>query len=197
MTQQVELPFERIAGVDEAGRGPLAGPVVVAAVILNPQHPIDGLRDSKKISEKKRETLFIQIKQYALSYAIEIVTVEEIDQINILQATLKGMQRSVNALDTRPSRVLIDGNQAPKLDYPCQTIIQGDDLEPAISAASILAKVSRDRLMKQYHQTYPEYGFDRHKGYPTAAHMTQLREVGACPIHRRSFAPVKNALKEL
>ena len=181
-----------IAGVDEAGRGPLAGPVMVAAVILDPRQPIDGLDDSKRLSEKRREALFPLIREMSLAWSIVEVAADEIDRVNILQATLLGMRRAVEQLSPAPSQALIDGNRAPDLDCEVKTIIQGDRLEPAISAASILAKVARDRLMKELHLRYPVYGFDRHKGYPTAEHLRLLKEYGPCAIHRRSFAPVKN-----
>lgn len=184
------------AGVDEAGRGPLAGPVTVAAVILDPGVPIPGLGDSKKLSEKRREALFPEIQQHSLAYSIVEVSVEEIDRINILQATLLGMKRAVEKLSPEPALALIDGTHSPSLDCEVRTIIQGDSLEPAISAASILAKVSRDRLMRRMHRKYPEYGFDRHKGYPTAGHLRQLRQLGPCAIHRKSFAPVSQLLQQ-
>ena len=180
-----------VAGVDEAGRGPLAGPVVVAAVVLNPDRPIDGLDDSKKLSEKRREELFPLIIERSLAWSVVEIEPAEIDRINILQATLLGMQQAVGQLLPPPSLALIDGNQAPQLDCAVRTIVQGDSLEPAISAASILAKVTRDRLMKKLHIDYPDYGFDRHKGYPTADHLARLARYGPCPIHRRSFAPVR------
>ena len=180
-----------VAGVDEAGRGPLAGPVVVAAVVLNPDRPIDGLDDSKKLNEKRREELFPLIIERSLAWSVVAIEPAEIDRINILQATLLGMQQAVGQLLPPPSLALIDGNQAPQLDCAVRTIVQGDSLEPAISAASILAKVTRDRLMKKLHIDYPDYGFDRHKGYPTADHLARLARYGPCPIHRRSFAPVR------
>jgi ribonuclease HII len=183
-----------IAGVDEAGRGPLAGPVVIAAVILDPQNTIRGLDDSKKLSAKRREALFSLICEQSLAWAVVEVSAAEIDQMNILQATLQGMCRAVNGLATMPDLALVDGNCAPALDCAVRTIIRGDALEPAISAASILAKVSRDRLMRHYHDRFPCYGFDRHKGYPTAEHLRLLRENGPCAIHRRSFAPVRDLL---
>ena len=183
-----------VAGVDEAGRGPLAGPVVVAAVVLNPDRPIDGLNDSKKLNEKRREELFQLIMERSLAWSVVEIEPAEIDRINILQATLLGMQKAVKQLLPLPSLALIDGNQAPQLDCTVRTIVQGDSLEPAISAASILAKVTRDRLMKKLHIDYPDYGFDRHKGYPTADHLTRLARYGPCPIHRRSFAPVRKVL---
>lgn len=184
-----------VAGVDEAGRGPLAGPVVVAAVILDPRRTISGLGDSKKLSEKQRDALFPQIIEQALASSIVEVGVEEIDKLNILQATLVGMRRAVNALSPAASLALVDGNRAPDLDCRVETIIHGDSLEPAISAASILAKVHRDRLMRDFHQHYPCYGFDRHKGYPTGEHLRMLEQNGPCAIHRQSFAPVRNALQ--
>ena len=180
-----------VAGVDEAGRGPLAGPVVVAAVVLNPDRPIDGLDDSKKLNEKRREELFPLITERSLAWSVVAIEPAVIDRINILQATLLGMQQAVGQLLPPPSLALIDGNQAPQLDCTVRTIVQGDSLEPAISAASILAKVTRDRLMKKLHIDYPDYGFDRHKGYPTADHLARLARYGPCPIHRRSFAPVR------
>ena len=183
-----------VAGVDEAGRGPLAGPVVVAAVILDPGKTIDGLDDSKKLNERCREALFPRIRERSLAWSIVQVDVDEIDRINILQATLLGMQRAVEQLIPAPALALVDGNQAPKLDCEVITMVRGDSLEPAISAASILAKVARDRLMKELHLRYPCYGFDRHKGYPTAEHLRLLKENGPCAIHRKSFAPVRNSM---
>ncbi|MEE8495131.1 MAG: ribonuclease HII [Xanthomonadales bacterium] len=184
-----------VAGVDEAGRGPLAGPVVVAAVVLNPDRPIDGLDDSKQLSEKRREELFPLIVERSLAWAVIEIDAAEIDRINILQATLLGMKQAVEQLLPPPSLALIDGRQAPTLDCAVRTIVQGDSLEPAISAASILAKVTRDRLMRKLHIDYPDYGFDRHKGYPTADHLARLTRYGPCPIHRKSFAPVRNILQ--
>ena len=180
-----------IAGVDEAGRGPLAGPVLVAAVVLDPDRPIDGLDDSKRLNEKRREELFTVIIERSLAWAVVEIEPAEIDRINILQATLLGMKQAVEQLVPPPSLALIDGNQAPDLTCTVRTIVRGDSLEPAISAASILAKVARDRLMKKLHIDYPDYGFDRHKGYPTTDHLARLARYGPCPIHRRSFAPVK------
>ena len=182
-----------VAGVDEAGRGPLAGPVVAAAVILDPQRPIDGLDDSKKLNEKQREMLFPQIRENALAWSVIEITPAEIDRINILQATLLGMKRAIESLTPCPTLALVDGNRAPDVNCQVKTIVQGDRLEPAISAASILAKVTRDRFMLEMHGQFPQYGFDRHKGYPTAEHMRLLQEWGPCEIHRRSFAPVRNA----
>ena len=186
---------ELVAGVVEAGRGPLAGPVVVAAVILDPANPIAGLDDSKKLNEKRREALYPQIRKNALAWSIVSVGVDEIDELNILQATLLGMRRAVEALQPSPGLALVDGNRAPELPCAVRTIIQGDSLEPAISAASILAKVSRDHTMLELHEQFPDYGFDRHKGYPTASHLEQLAALGPCPFHRKSFAPVRNALQ--
>jgi ribonuclease HII len=183
-----------VAGVDEAGRGPLAGPVVVAAVVLDPDRPIDGLDDSKKLNEKRREELFALIMERSLAWTVVEIEPAEIDRINILQATLLGMKQAVEKLLPPPSLALIDGNHAPDLRCAVRTIVKGDSLEPAISAASILAKVTRDRLMKKLHGDYPDYGFDRHKGYPTADHLARLARHGPCPIHRRSFAPVRRVL---
>jgi len=184
-----------VAGVDEAGRGPLAGPVLVSAVILNPEKPVAGLADSKKLSEKQRDTLYPLIMERALAWSVVKVSVDEIDTLNILAATLLGMERAVRALKPSPVLALVDGNRPPRLDCEVRTIVQGDRLEPSISAASILAKVSRDRLMMEYHQRFPRYGFDRHKGYPTAEHLRLLQENGPCAIHRRSFAPVRKAMQ--
>ena len=183
-----------IAGVDEAGRGPLAGPVIVAAVVLHPDRPINGLDDSKKLNEKRREELFPLIMERSLAWTVIEIGAFEIDRINILQATLLGMKQAVEQLLPPPSLALIDGNRAPQLDCAVRTMVRGDSLEPAISAASILAKVTRDRLMKKLHIQYPDYGFDRHKGYPTADHLARLARYGPCPIHRRSFAPVRKVL---
>jgi ribonuclease HII len=183
-----------VAGVDEAGRGPLAGPVVAAAVILDQRHPIAGLADSKKLSTKQREKLFDQICAHALCCSIAQASVEEIDRLNILQATLLAMQRAVAGLRLRPNKVLVDGNRLPVLDVSAQAIVKGDALIPSISAASILAKVHRDRWCAQMHQQYPLYGFDAHKGYGTAQHLEALRVHGACAEHRRTFAPVKAVL---
>ncbi len=184
------MPDAILAGVDEAGRGPLAGPVTVAAVILDPQRPVDGLDDSKKLTEKQREALYAEITDKALDYRIVAIPPKVIDKVNILQATLLGMRQSVEQLGTRPARVLIDGNRAPELDLPVETIVGGDALEPAISAASILAKVTRDRYMVEQHRIYPDYGFDRHKGYPTPYHLQVLARIGPCELHRRSYTPV-------
>ena len=185
---------EKVAGVDEVGRGPLAGDVVAAAVILDPERPIEGLMDSKKLSEKRRELLAVEIRSKALAWCVARAGVEEIDQINILQASLLAMRRAVLGLDTKPDRVLIDGNKCPQLDYPMQAIVKGDSLVPAISAASILAKVVRDGEMRDMDSMYPGYGLAKHKGYPTAMHREALQRLGVTPIHRRSFGPVKNVL---
>lgn len=185
----------RIAGVDEAGRGPLAGPVVVAAVILHPKRPIEGLDDSKKLTEKRREALYPQIVERALAWRVEFVDVDEIDRINIYQATMIGMARAVQALAPAAERVLIDGNRLPR-DLPCpaRAIIGGDAIEQSIMAASILAKVSRDRAMVALHDHWPDYGFDQHKGYSAPLHLAALLAHGPCVHHRRSFAPVARLL---
>ena len=180
-----------IAGVDEVGRGPLAGPVVTAAVILDPNRPILGLADSKKITEKRREILAAIIKQHALAWAIGRAEPEEIDQLNILQATLLAMKRAVEGLGIEPSHALVDGNQAPKLMCQVTTIIKGDQTEPAIAAASIIAKVSRDKEMILMEEYFPGYGFAKHKGYPTKIHQDALMKLGVSEIHRRSFKPVQ------
>lgn len=186
--------FILAAGVDEAGRGPLAGPVIAAVVILHPDRPLPGLADSKKLSELQRERLFPLIQEHAIAFAIGRAEVEEIDAINILQATLLAMQRAVLQLNVIPDHVLIDGQHAPILPFTTRTIIKGDQTVAAISAASILAKVTRDREMCEWHQRYPEYGFADHKGYGTERHLEALRKHGATVIHRRSFAPVREVL---
>lgn len=184
-----------IAGVDEAGRGPLAGPVVVAAVILDPARPIDGLADSKQLSPKRRETLYMLITERALAHAVVRVEAAEIDRVNILNATLNGMTRALQALAMPPASALIDGNRLPKaLPCPARAIVRGDATEPAISAASILAKVARDRILVEYELRWPGYGFAQHKGYPSPAHLEALARLGPCPEHRRSFAPVRTWL---
>ena len=182
-----------IAGVDEAGRGPLAGPVVAAAVILDPEQPIEGLADSKKLTGKRREMLFEEICLRSRVYAIASASVEEIDELNILWASMLAMKRAVESLKAAPEMVLIDGNRCPDLSIPARAIVGGDGLEPSISAASILAKVHRDRIMCAYDEQFPGYGFARHKGYPTREHQSQLRSLGPCSIHRKSFAPVAQA----
>ncbi len=184
-----------VAGVDEVGRGPLAGPVVTAAVILDPDHPIEGLMDSKKLSEKRREELSVLIKENSLAWSIGRAEVEEIDKINILQATMLAMQRAVSGLSPSPKHALIDGNRCPDLICSAEAIIKGDGLVPAISAASIIAKVSRDNEMVELDALYPGYGLAGHKGYPTKAHRDALIELGVTPIHRRSFGPVRKALE--
>ncbi len=182
-----EEGFLTVCGVDEAGRGPLAGPVCAAAVILPPDLEIEGLNDSKKLSEKRREALYDVITSQALAYGIAFVDEREIDEINILQATFLAMRRAVEQLSLRPDIVLVDGNRAPELELPVRTIVKGDSLSANIAAASILAKVTRDRFMLEQDVIYPQYGFAVHKGYGTQAHYAALREHGACPIHRRTF----------
>lgn len=183
-----------ICGVDEAGRGPLAGPVYAAAVILAPNRPIDGLADSKKLSAKKRERLALEIRTHAIAWAIAEASVEEIDHLNILNATLLAMTRAVSRLVPQPLEVLVDGNRCPKLALPARAIIGGDATVAEISAASILAKTARDAFMLKLHAEYPQYGFDRHMGYGTALHMDALKMHGPSPCHRRSFAPVRQLL---
>ena len=183
-----------IAGVDEVGRGPLVGAVVTAAVILDPANPIQGLMDSKKLTEKKRNALYDEIKEKAFCWAIGRAEPEEIDKLNILWATMKAMERAVAGLSITPDMVLVDGNRCPNLPMASQAVIKGDSLVQEISAASILAKVTRDREMEQLDKLYPDYGFAKHKGYPTAFHMEKLASLGATPYHRKSFAPVKRAL---
>jgi ribonuclease HII len=190
MTEQL------VCGVDEAGRGPLAGAVFAAAVILDPAKPISGLADSKKLSEKKRDALAIEIKKNALAWAIASSSVEEIDEINILQASLLAMKRAIEALSVVPTEVLVDGLHCPKLSLPMRAIVQGDSKEASISAASILAKTARDADLYELHKLYPEYGFAKHKGYPTPLHMQMLILHGVLPIHRKSYAPVKKILKK-
>jgi len=180
-----------ICGVDEAGRGPLAGPVSAAAVILDPARPIEGLADSKKLSEKQRDRLAPLIRARALAWAVAYAEVEEIDRLNILQATLLAMKRAVEALSIRPQQVLVDGLYCPQTGIPSQAIVKGDSKVAAISAASILAKTARDELMLALHGCYPQYGFDAHKGYPTAAHLAALREHGVSVVHRKTFKPVR------
>ena len=203
-TVSLFLPFEesiistgeRICGVDEAGRGPIAGPVFAAAVILDPARPVDGLRDSKKLSGKRRDELSCEIRERALAWAIAQCSVEEIDTLNILQASMLAMKRAIEKLAVLPEQALIDGNRCPKgLAIPATAIVRGDDKVPAISAASILAKTARDAVMLALHEQYPEYGFDRHKGYPTAFHLEQLKRYGVSPVHRKSYAPVRKILE--
>jgi ribonuclease HII len=183
------------AGVDEVGRGPLAGDVVTAAVILDPESPIEGLNDSKKLTEKRRELLFVEIQEKALSWAIARASVAEIDELNILQASLLAMKRAVEALKIQPDFVLVDGNKLPKWHYQAEAVVKGDSRVKAIAAASILAKVTRDREMVAFDEYYPAYGFAGHKGYPTKVHMQALESAGVSPIHRRSYAPVRKILE--
>ena len=185
--------FRYIGGVDEAGRGPLAGPVCAAAVILRDNQIIEGVNDSKKLSEKKREALFDVIREEALAYSIAFATVEEIEELNILNATMLAMKRAVEGLSTKADYALIDGNKTPNLDIPCEYVIKGDANSMSIAAASILAKVSRDRLCREYAEKYPEYGFEKHKGYGTKAHTEAILKYGPCEIHRFSF--LKKILK--
>jgi ribonuclease HII len=197
--KKTELPFSMddiVCGVDEAGRGPLAGPVYAAAVILDPARPIEGLRDSKKLTEARREELAPLIRAQALAWAVAECSHEEIDKLNILQATMLAMCRAVQALSMQPTVALIDGNRTPKMLVRCHAIIEGDDKVHAISAASILAKTARDAALVELHALYPQYAFDQHKGYGTALHLARLREHGPCPVHRRSFAPVRAVLPD-
>ncbi|MFW1676670.1 ribonuclease HII [Pontibacter sp. JAM-7] len=182
------------AGVDEVGRGPLVGNVVTAAVILDPQQPIEGLADSKVLSAAKREYLYSEIIDKALAWSVASASPAEIDELNILHATMLAMQRAVLALDPAPEYVYVDGNRCPELPYPAEPVVKGDSKVPAISAASILAKVVRDREMQALHERYPDYGFASHKGYPTKAHFAALRQFGPLPEHRRSFRPVRELL---
>lgn len=188
---------DRLAGVDEVGRGPLAGAVLAAAVILDPLHMIHGLKDSKALSEKKRQALDIEIRRYAIAYCIARAEVEEIDQINILQASMVAMQRAVAGLDVEPDFVLVDGNRTPGFACPSDFLIKGDTKHNAIKAASIIAKVARDREMTELHDQYPEYGLRQHKGYPTKAHLAALKRFGPSEIHRMSFAPCRAAVRNI
>ncbi|MDG2954464.1 ribonuclease HII [Bisgaard Taxon 10/6] len=188
--------YELIAGVDEVGRGPLVGAVVTAAVILDPNNPIAGLADSKKLSEKKRLALAAEIKEKALAWALGRAEAEEIDKLNILHATMLAMQRAVKSLKISPHLVLVDGNRVPKLDMPAQAIVKGDGKVAEISAASILAKVARDQEMEALDKRFPQYEFAKHKGYPTKVHLEKLAQFGALPQHRRSFAPVRKAIEQ-
>lgn len=185
-----------LAGVDEVGRGPLAGDVVAAAVILDPGRPIPGLRDSKKLPPARREELAHLIRDHALAWAVARASVQEIDELNILQASLLAMRRAVEALAPQPQYVLVDGNRLPRWSYPSEPVVKGDDRVPAIAAASILAKVQRDSELIALEQQYPGYGFATHKGYPTKLHLRALQELGVTPVHRRSFGPVKKLLEE-
>ncbi|MDW7643233.1 MAG: ribonuclease HII [Nitrosomonadaceae bacterium] len=189
--------FEWICGVDEAGRGPLAGPVFAACVVLDPDYQIAGLTDSKKLSEKKRDDLTLIIKTRSIAWAIAFASVEEIDQLNILQASLLAMKRAVESLSFVPNKVLVDGNRSPCLDFPTEAIIGGDNLVPEISAASILAKTARDAEMLRLHHCFPNYGFDQHKGYPTKGHISALQKHGPSVVHRRSFSPVKKLVERI
>lgn len=190
----IELDGTLMCGVDEAGRGPLAGPVFAAAVILDPRKPIEGLRDSKKLTAARRDVLALQIRQHALAWSIAECSEEEIDRLNILQATMLAMRRAVEGLSIQPTLALIDGNRCPVMTVHSEAIIKGDDKVPAISAASILAKTARDAVLLTLHQQYPQYAFDQHKGYPTALHLARLREHGVSPVHRKSYAPVRALL---
>lgn len=197
--EQISLVWDvtgLIAGVDEAGRGPLAGPVVAAAVILDDKAPIKGLADSKQLTAKRREQLYDEIRAKALCCSVAQATVNEIDRLNILQATLLAMQRAVQGLRLKPAKVLVDGNRLPALNVMAEAIVSGDALVPSISAASIVAKVTRDRILNELHDRHPEYGFNRHKGYGTAKHLLALQRLGPLDEHRRSFAPVARALVE-
>ena len=185
-----------VAGVDEAGRGPLAGPVVAAAVILDPLRPIDGLADSKILSERKRNSLFEIIKEAVLSWSVGVASVEEIDDFNILQATLLAMQRAVNGLAIQPDEVLIDGNCLPDLFIPAQAIVKGDSKVKVISAASIVAKVERDSIMTGYYKKYPDFSFHQHKGYGTKQHLAEIEQFGFLPVHRKTFNPVKTMIAQ-
>ncbi len=184
-----------ICGVDEAGRGPLAGPVFAAAVILDASNPVAGLADSKKLTEKTRDRLALLVRERSLAWAIASASVEEIDALNILQATLLAMRRAIEALVLQPDAVLVDGTHCPRIVHPVRAVVKGDSSVAAISAASILAKTARDAEMLRLHAQYPQYGLDRHKGYPTAAHLAALREHGVVDIYRRSFAPVRDLLR--
>lgn len=197
MDHELAIPAGRVAGVDEAGRGPLAGPVVAGAVILDPENPITGLDDSKRLSASRRERLFDEIQEKALAWAVASASVAEIDSINILQATMLAMQRAVNALQPTAEHALVDGNRCPELSCPAQAIVRGDSKVAAISAASILAKVTRDREMQALDVMYPGYGLAQHKGYPSKAHVEALEMLGASPIHRRSYAPVRKVLERV
>lgn len=188
------IPSGLVCGIDEAGRGPLAGPVVAAAVILDPERPIAGLDDSKKLGERKREALALLIRERAVAWAVAEATVEEIDRLNILQATLLAMQRAVEGLGIRPTSALVDGNRCPELAMPVAAVIRGDGKIASIAAASILAKTVRDAGMRMLHGRYPQYGFVNHMGYPTATHLRALEVHGVSPVHRRSFGPVARQL---
>lgn len=200
MSEANDLDFQAtphgVAGVDEVGRGPLAGPVVAAAVMLDPHRPIEGLKDSKKLSERRRQDLAGQIREQALAWSLGRAEVDEIDRINILQASLLAMQRAVAGLSSAPALVLVDGNRCPRFDCPSRAVVKGDALVPAISAASIIAKVSRDSEMVELDSRYPGYGLAQHKGYPSKAHLAALQILGVTPVHRRSYAPVRRLLDD-
>jgi ribonuclease HII len=191
-----DIPGGHVAGVDEAGRGPLAGPVIAAAVILDPENPVNGLKDSKQLTPSRREALYLEITQKAIAWAVGRAGVEEIDRLNILQATLLAMQRAVVMLRPAAHYVLVDGNQCPRLDCPVEAIVRGDSTIAAISAASIIAKVTRDREMEEMDRRYPGYGLARHKGYPSREHLQALQRLGVTPLHRRSYAPVRKLLRK-
>lgn len=195
MQRDPEIPFEGelLAGTDEAGRGPLAGDLYAAAVILDPEQPIEGLADSKKLSEARRNNLYEDICEKSLCWSIAIASVEEVDRLNVLQASMLAMKRATQALDPQPEYVAVDGNRLPQWRYESVALVKGDSRVAEISAASILAKVARDRHMQEMHQKFPDYGFDKHKGYPTKHHLDMLRRLGSCEIHRQSYQPVKQA----
>jgi ribonuclease HII len=195
MPDRPDIRSGRIAGVDEAGRGPLAGPVIAAAVILDPDNPVCGLKDSKQLSQSRREAFYLEITQKSLAWAVGRASVEEIDRLNILQATLLAMQRAVVLLSPPAQRVLVDGNQCPSLGCPVEAVVRGDSTVAAISAASIIAKVTRDREMVEMDRHYPGYGLARHKGYPSREHLLALQSLGVTPLHRRSYAPVRRLLE--
>ncbi len=195
MDSELEIPAGLVAGVDEAGRGPLAGPVIAGAVILDPDNPVEGLKDSKRLTAARREVLYEEIRVRALAWAVGRAEVEEIDRINILQATMLAMQRAVAALLPAAEYALIDGNRCPDLACPAEAIVKGDSRVAAISAASIMAKVTRDREMQLLDERYPGYGLARHKGYPSKAHIEALESLGVSPIHRRSYAPVRKIIE--
>ncbi len=185
-----------VCGVDETGRGSAISGVWVSACILDPNNPIEGLMDSKKLSVKRREELAEEIKDKALCWTIEIASLEEVEELNVLNATLLAMRRSIEGLSIRPDKVFVDGNKKPNIDISAEAIVKGDDLIPAISAASILSKVTRDNVMKELHEIYPQYGIDKHKGYLTKDHMWALHEYGPCPVHRKTYAPIRKLLEK-
>lgn len=195
MLRDTEIPYrgELLAGTDEAGRGPLAGDLYAAAVILDPNNPIEGLADSKKLSEARREKLYLEICENSLSWSISTASAEEVDRINVLQASMLAMKRAVDGLDQAPEYVAVDGNRLPDWNYDAIALVKGDARVAEISAASILAKVARDRHMYEMHEKFPDYGFDQHKGYPTKLHLDMLKQLGSCEIHRQSYRPVMQA----